>query len=77
MLKDLAILEVEKLKRISPPPVFYSYHRKEAEPDFMNIFIKEFGNTDVFLFLSTGDEKTIGNIVLYGNEEAISHLGNR
>lgn len=75
VLKDLAVREVNKLKAIVPPPLYYSYHRKEAEPDFMNIFIKELGNSDIFLFLSTGDEKTVGNIVLYGNEEAIKNLG--
>lgn len=52
-------------------------HKKEAEPDFMNTFIREVDSTDVFLFLSTGDEKTGGNIVLYGQEKAISNLGNQ
>lgn len=77
VLKDLAILEVNKLKSIVPAPLYYSYHRKEAEPDFMNIFIKELGSTEIFLFLSTGDEKTVGNIVLHGNENAVKDLGNK
>lgn len=75
VLKDLIIFEVEKLKSISPPPKYYCYYRKEAEPDFMNWFIKEFNSTNVFLFLAVGDEKTTGNIVLYGDEKAIADLG--
>lgn len=70
-------MEVAKLKSIVPVPKYYCYHRKEAEPDFMNIFIREVGSTDVFLFLSTGDEKASGNMVLYGKEEVVSELGNK
>lgn len=73
----MAVLEVAKLKSISPPPKFYSYHRKEAEPDFMNAFIKEMNDTKIFLFLSVGDEKGPGNILLYGEEKAIADLGNQ
>lgn len=75
VLKDLAVLEAQKLKNLNPLPRYFSLHRKEADQDFMSIFIKELGQTDIFLFLSTGDEKTIGNIVLYGNEKAVLELG--
>lgn len=77
VLKELAVLEAEKLKSSSPPPRYFVYHRKEAEPDFMSIFIKEVCNPDIFLFLSTGDEKGSGNIVLYGNEDPVKELGNK
>lgn len=77
VLKDLVVLEVAKLKNISPPPKYYCYHRKEADPDFMNWFIKEMNGTDIFLFLSVGDEKGTGNIVLYGEEKAVADLGNQ
>lgn len=77
VLKDLAVSEAQKLKETSPAPKYFSLHRKEAEPDFMNIFIKELGKTEIFLFLSTGDEKAVGNIVLYGNEKAVTELGNK
>ncbi|XP_074038917.1 alanyl-tRNA editing protein Aarsd1-B [Leptinotarsa decemlineata] len=75
VLKDLAALEASKLKSLQEQPRYFCMHRKEAEPDFMNSFIKEMGNTEIFLFLSTGDEKGVGNIVLYGNEKAVSELG--
>ncbi|KAJ8922402.1 hypothetical protein NQ315_004347 [Exocentrus adspersus] len=77
VLKDLAVMEARSLKSLDPPPKYFSMHRKEAEPDFMNTFIKELGRTDIFLFLSTGDEKTVGNIVLYGEEKPVSDLGNQ
>ncbi|CAH1180152.1 unnamed protein product [Phaedon cochleariae] len=77
LLKDIAILEVNKLKSMPHPPKYFSLHRKEAEPDFMNTFIKELGKTEIFLFLSTGDEKQSGNIVLYGDEKAVADLGQK
>lgn len=77
VLKDVAILEVNKLKQCDSLPKYFSMHRKETEADFMNIFIKEMGQTDTFFFLSTGDEKGVGNIVLYGDEKAVMHLGPR
>lgn len=77
VLKDLAVMEANNLKSLDSPPKYFSLHRKEAEPDFMNVFIKELGRTDIFLFLSTGDEKAIGNIMLYGEEKYVSDLGNQ
>lgn len=76
-MKDVCIYEAEKLKQTNPPPRFFSMHRKEAEVDFMNMFLKEMGDTAIFLFLSTSDEKGAGNIVLYGDEKAIASLGNK
>ncbi|XP_017777983.1 PREDICTED: alanyl-tRNA editing protein Aarsd1 [Nicrophorus vespilloides] len=75
VLKDLAALEADKLKSSVPMPKYFCMHRKEAEPDFMNTFIKEFGSTETFLVLSTGEEKGAGNILLYGNEKDIEELG--
>lgn len=77
VLKEFAVLEANKLKQVNPAPKYYFLHRKEAEPDFMNNFIREFGRTDVLLFLSVGDEKTVGNFVLYGNEEPVNQLGGK
>ncbi|KAL3285209.1 hypothetical protein HHI36_019324 [Cryptolaemus montrouzieri] len=76
-LRDLASLEAQKLKNSVPVPKYFSLHRKEAEPDFMSVFIQELSRQDIFLFLSTGDEKGIGNIVLYGSEEDVQNLGPR
>lgn len=77
VLKDLAVMEAKNLKNLDPLPKYFSLHKKEAEPDFMNVFIKELGRTDIFLFLSTGDEKAVGNIVLYGEEKYVFDLGSQ
>ncbi|XP_057654504.1 alanyl-tRNA editing protein Aarsd1-B [Diorhabda carinulata] len=75
ILKDLAVLNANMLKSVQPAPKYFSMHKKEAEIDFMQRFIKEVGSTDIFLFLSTGDDKKEGNVILYGNEEDIATLG--
>ncbi|KAK9880837.1 hypothetical protein WA026_013163 [Henosepilachna vigintioctopunctata] len=72
VLKDLAVKEAEKLKGINPIPKYYCLHRKEADPDFMRVFIEEFNRNDILLFLSTGDEN--GNFVLYGPEKDVQKL---
>ncbi|XP_044269349.1 alanyl-tRNA editing protein Aarsd1 [Tribolium madens] len=72
VLKDLAVYEAAKLKESKEK--YFILHRKEADPTFMSILIKEAGRTDIFQFLSVGDEKGAGNIVLYGNEKAITDL---
>lgn len=42
----------------------------------MNVFIREIGDKHgVLLFLSTGDEKLCGNVVLYGPEKPVADLG--
>ncbi|XP_030756279.1 alanyl-tRNA editing protein Aarsd1-B [Sitophilus oryzae] len=76
VLKDLATLEAKKLNDMLPIPSYFSMHRREAEPDFMNTFVRELGDRkDILLFLSTGDEKQVGNIVVYGAEKDVSILG--
>lgn len=44
----------------------------------MNTFTRELGEpTGTFFFLSVGDDKGAGNIMLYGNEDAINDLKNK
>jgi misacylated tRNA(Ala) deacylase len=75
VLKDLAIYEADNLKQCKEK--YFILHRKEADPTFMSIIIKEAGRPDVLQFLSVGDEKGAGNIVLYGPEKAITDLANK
>lgn len=77
VLKDLAVFEARQLKETLPLPKYYMLHRKEADPDFMNLFIKIFDSTEVFLVLSVGNEKGAGNIVIYGEEYDVAALGNK
>ncbi|KAJ4448866.1 hypothetical protein ANN_00257, partial [Periplaneta americana] len=41
VLRDLAVYEAEKIRKMEPLPTYYSLHRKEAESDFMSILINE------------------------------------
>nr|CAD7395340.1 unnamed protein product [Timema poppensis] len=75
VLKDLAVLEAEKLKRQDPLPKYYCLHRKEGDTDFMNVFINEVSNQKVLLFLTVGEYKGAGQMVLYGESQPVSQLG--
>ena len=75
VLKDLAVYEAEKLKQVNPSPHYFSLHKKEAGSDFMSIFINEVGDSNILLFLTVGDEKGAGQMVLYGQSDIVSQLG--
>lgn len=75
ILKDIAVTEANKLKSIMPPLKFFFMFRKDADQDFINIFIREVNRTDTLLFLTCGDEKTNGNMMLYGDEKVVADLG--
>ncbi|XP_067003910.2 alanyl-tRNA editing protein Aarsd1 isoform X2 [Anabrus simplex] len=48
VLKDLAVMEASKLKSQVPLPSYFSLHRKEADSDFMSIFINEVGDQESY-----------------------------
>ncbi|XP_039284878.1 alanyl-tRNA editing protein Aarsd1 [Nilaparvata lugens] len=75
VLKDLAAYTARELLSQSPRPKYYCLHRKEADPDFMSIFINEVNNQDILLFLTIGDELGAGQLVLHGAPEIVSQLG--
>ncbi|XP_025830493.1 alanyl-tRNA editing protein Aarsd1-B-like [Agrilus planipennis] len=79
VLKELAIAEAQKLKNSVPHPKFFIHYKKEADVDYINTFLREINDTETvtFLFLAVGDEKTTGNIVLYGQESDVQNLGNQ
>lgn len=62
---------------MEPKPKYFSLHNSEAAefPDFMNCFIKEVNSTEILLFLTIGNEKGAGNMVLYGPEEVVQDCG--
>lgn len=77
VLKDLVVFEANKFKTIEPKPKYYVLHRKEAEADFMYNFVREVGQCDTLFFLSVGDDKTQGNVMLCGPEMIISEIGDK
>ncbi|KAF5273247.1 hypothetical protein FQA39_LY07578 [Lamprigera yunnana] len=77
VLKELVVFEVEKFKAIVPQPTYYILHRKEADSDFLQSFIKGIGISETLFFLSVGDDKAIGNIMMRGNENIVQELSNK
>lgn len=79
VLKDLAVLEAEKLKSLDPLPKFYSLHRKDGiEVDFINTFLRNAPQEGIFYFLTVGDSTgKAGHMVLRGDPELIKKLGDR
>lgn len=77
VLRDLALAEAKLFKQLDPPPKFYTFHRREADAEFMSIFANEVGNEDVLLFLTAGDEKGSGQFLLAGQDEIVSACGPR
>ncbi|KAB0796006.1 hypothetical protein PPYR_10067 [Photinus pyralis] len=77
VLKDLAAFEAHKFKSLEPKPKYYVLHRKEAEPDFMQNFLREVGPCDTLFFLSVGDDKAQGSLVLSGSETIISEIAEK
>lgn len=75
VLKDIAVLEAATLKHTIPKPTYFSLHRNEGDSDFVNVFIREVDDEDILLFLTTGDEKGAGQMVLHGKPELVSKLG--
>lgn len=82
-LKELAVLEAEKLKAIHPPPKYYTINRRDGmDTDFNSVFLRNIPEikTDTdgpsLVFLTAADEKgEKGNLILFGEERIISELG--
>lgn len=74
-LKDIALLEAAVVRHTVPKPAYFSLHRSEGDSDFTSAFIREINDEDILLFLTTGDEKGAGQMVLHGKPELVSQLG--
>uniref|UniRef100_T1JDQ2 Threonyl/alanyl tRNA synthetase SAD domain-containing protein n=1 Tax=Strigamia maritima TaxID=126957 RepID=T1JDQ2_STRMM len=75
LIRDLALLEAQKVKQIQPKPKFYSIHRKEGNSDFMSIITNEVKDEDILLFITVGDEKGAGQVTISGKAEIVKTLG--
>lgn len=73
-LKEIVNIEANKLKEMTPPAKYYSTHRKDADMDFLNTFIRIMDNTNILLFLTCGD-KINGMMMLYGEPKIVTELG--
>lgn len=81
-LKELAVTEAEKLKALNPQPKWYSVHRKDGtDTDFNSIFMRnapeiknESDGLSLIFLTASEDQGTKGNVLLFGDENAISTL---
>ncbi|XP_061446648.1 alanyl-tRNA editing protein Aarsd1-like isoform X4 [Rhineura floridana] len=77
LLRDLAVLTAQSLKKnLAQEPVLV-LHRKDGDSEFMNIIANEIGTGETLLFLSVGDEKAAGLFLLAGPPETVEKLGPR
>lgn len=84
-LKELALSEADKLKKLDPQPKWYSVHRKDgAETEFNGVFLKNIPEIKsgsiglALIFLTAGEENgTKGNMLLYGDEVVVTDLGSK
>jgi len=75
LLKDVATLEAQKFKMIQPKPPLFSLHKKEGNAEFMSIIMNEIADEEVLIFLSVGDEKGVGQVLIAGKPTIIAELG--
>lgn len=78
LLKEIAILEAEKVKNLHPLPKYYSLHRQDGiEPDFISTFLRN-APENVFYFLSVSDPISMkGHMTLHGDSELIQNFGSQ
>lgn len=74
-LRDLAVAEAKLLKQQEPLPTFHTFHRREADAEFMAIFANELADKSVLLFLTCGDEKGSGQFLVSGPENIVATIG--
>jgi len=74
LIRDLALLEVQKFKLLEPRPSLLSLHRREEIPDFMSIIVNEINDVEVTIFITMGDENSSGQMCLAGKPQLVADL---
>ncbi|XP_046848732.1 alanyl-tRNA editing protein Aarsd1-like [Xenia sp. Carnegie-2017] len=74
-LRELALLEVYKIKSKEKKPNYVCIHRDDADMEFMNAVVNGLNNKDILLFITCGAPKGPGMFLLAGQETAVSQLG--
>lgn len=77
VIKELAVYEADKVKQLPDPPKYYCLHRTDGiDSDFFSVFIRQLGNKEMFLFLTSGDDtSTKGQMLCQGKVEDVDKLG--
>lgn len=74
-LRDVARLEAKCFNLQEPKPNFFSLHRTDAEMDFISVFLGEVKSDETLFFLTVGDPKGGGHMVLSGPLQAVDTYG--
>lgn len=79
LLKELAVVEADRVKSLSPKPLYCIVHRKEGDADFISAFIKQLDDNSVLSVLTVGDEKAgAGQLVVTGEAaDAVQEIGKK
>ncbi|KAK6632560.1 hypothetical protein RUM43_013328 [Polyplax serrata] len=77
LLKEIAICEAEKFRRLKPKPRYYAHHNKEAESDYLENFWRTVRDDEsieqTFFMLAAGTDT--GSLLLQGDEHDLLILG--
>ncbi|KAK3579289.1 hypothetical protein CHS0354_033369 [Potamilus streckersoni] len=74
LLRDVAVLEAEKYKNNPNRDPVFVCHRKEGDIDFLNTLAREIGNQCDLSFLTAGDDKGSGFLMMTGKENLVQDL---
>ena len=76
LLRELAIKDSELIREKQLK--YFSKHRNETDSEYANTLIREVENLNVFIFLTSGDEKSGPfQLTLYGPENTIEDLSSK
>lgn len=74
VLREMAIIEANKLKSAITKPHHLVLYRSEADMDFINSFLREFNDESVLLLLIVGEEPNL-QFVLHGKPDLVADIG--
>ncbi|KAG1698527.1 Alanyl-tRNA editing protein Aarsd1-B [Nymphon striatum] len=77
LMKDLATLEGKNFKQIQPRPKHFFMHRNDIQPEFMNRVIKEISDPNIIYFMSVGEDKGPGHVIIIGPQIMIDEINPR
>lgn len=75
LLRDIAVLEAEKLRLQADNGTHFIYHRREGDIDFLNALVKEINDESKVCLLTAGEDKGPGFVMMTGPEDIVKELG--
>jgi len=75
LLKEVAVAEAEKLRKIEPKPEFAYFYRKDGDSDYISTLIKELEG--YLIIVITGEKGAPGQLVVTGPGQLPATLGKK